>query len=63
MKRRTLAQLAVMAVVASISSSAAFAQDVIKVGAVAPKTGPLAGGSEVSYWPNVHLWVSDAGAD
>jgi branched-chain amino acid transport system substrate-binding protein len=59
MKRRTLAQLAVMAVVASISSSAAFAQDVIKVGAVAPKTGPLAGGSEVSYWPNVHLWVSD----
>ncbi len=38
--------------------------DTIKIGASAPKTGPLAGGSTVTYWPNVKLWVkqiNDAG--
>ena len=29
----------------------------IKIGASAPKTGPLAGGSTVTFWPNVKLWV------
>ena len=31
--------------------------DTIKIGASAPKTGPLAGGSTVTFWPNVKLWV------
>ncbi len=31
--------------------------DIIKIGASAPKTGPLAGGSTVTFWPNVKLWV------
>ena len=38
--------------------------DTIKIGASAPKTGPLAGGSTVTFWPNVKLWVkqvNDAG--
>jgi branched-chain amino acid transport system substrate-binding protein len=40
-------------------SGAALAQDVIKIGASAPKTGPLAGGAEVTHWPALHLWVHD----
>ena len=36
---------------------AAHAQDVIKIGAIAPKTGPLAGGAVVTQWPNVELWA------
>jgi len=51
--------------VGALSISAAFftlgqprAAEVIKIGAVAPKTGPLAGGSTVSHWPNLKLWVS-----
>lgn len=47
---------------ATLSASFAFgttalAQDVIKLGAIAPKTGPLAGGAVVTQWPNVELWV------
>ncbi|MHA1190252.1 MAG: ABC transporter substrate-binding protein, partial [Alphaproteobacteria bacterium] len=42
----------------------AGAQDVIKIGASAPKTGPLAGGAAVTHWPALRLWVktvNDAG--
>lgn len=39
--------------------TAASAQDVIKLGAIAPKTGPLAGGAVVTQWPNVELWVKE----
>lgn len=59
MKRRTVTKLAALALAASFAGAPAFAQEVLKVGAVAPKTGPLAGGAAVSYWPNVKLWVSD----
>lgn len=61
MKRRTFTQLAAFALAAGLASPA-LAQDVLKVGAVAPKTGPLAGGAAVSYWPNVKLWVEDVNA-
>ncbi len=51
--------------IGALSISATFftlgqlqAAEVIKIGAVAPKTGPLAGGSTVSHWPNLKLWVS-----
>jgi len=40
------------------------AADPIKIGSIAPKTGPLAGGATVTQWPNVELWakqVNDAG--
>lgn len=60
MKRRTLLNLtAAMTVAGSMIAGAAFAADPIIIGAVAPKTGPLAGGSTVSHWPNIELWVSD----
>ena len=60
MKRRTLLNMtAAMTVAGSMIAGAAFAADPIIIGAVAPKTGPLAGGSTVSHWPNIELWVSD----
>lgn len=61
MKRRTFTTLATLALIAGLTSPA-LAQDTLKVGAVAPKTGPLAGGAAVSYWPNVKLWVEDVNA-
>jgi branched-chain amino acid transport system substrate-binding protein len=53
--------LALAASVAAVAmmSGAAFAQDMIRIGASAPKTGPLAGGSAVTYWPAINLWVHD----
>lgn len=41
--------------------TAAGAQS-IKLGASAPKTGPLAAGAEVTHWPSVRLWVDDVNA-
>jgi len=43
-------------------STAAQAADTIKIGAVAPKTGPLAGGATVTQWPNIQLWVEEVNA-
>lgn len=40
----------------------ADAQEVLRVGASAPKTGPLAGGAAMTHWPNVHLWVEEVNA-
>jgi len=40
-----------------LSVFTAVKADTIKIGASAPKTGPLAGGSTVTFWPNVKLWV------
>jgi branched-chain amino acid transport system substrate-binding protein len=49
----------VLALVAAgaLSAGVALADGVIKLGAIAPKTGPLAGGAVVTQWPNVKLWV------
>lgn len=61
MKRRTL-MTASATITALLVAGAAFAADPIKVGAVAPKTGPLAGGAAVTHWPNIQLWVSEVNA-
>ena len=61
MNRRTFGTLATLALTAALATPA-LAQDNLKVGAVAPKTGPLAGGAAVTYWPNVKLWVEDVNA-
>ncbi len=50
------------AIAALLVAAPAAAQKMIKIGASAPKTGPLAGGSTVSYWPNVKLWVHQVNA-
>ncbi|MZR13655.1 ABC transporter substrate-binding protein [Maritimibacter sp. DP07] len=58
MKRRTLLK-ATTTLAASLVAGVAMAADPIIVGAVAPKTGPLAGGAAVTHWPNIELWVSE----
>jgi branched-chain amino acid transport system substrate-binding protein len=53
---------AAAALVGSLSVGAAQAADPIKIGAVAPKTGPLAGGATVTHWPNIQLWAAQVNA-
>jgi len=63
MKRRTLIKsVAAAALVSVVAAGTASAGDTIKIGAVAPKTGPLAGGSTVTHWPNIQLWVTQVNA-
>ena len=50
--------LLVGAVVATLCIGAASAAEMIKIGAVAPKTGPLAAGAAITHWPNVKLWAT-----
>ncbi len=56
MQRRTT--LAAAAVAALAFTLPAAAQQTIKIGAVAPKTGPLAGGAAVTQWPSIKMWVA-----
>jgi branched-chain amino acid transport system substrate-binding protein len=54
---------AIAALAASLALGGASA-DTIKIGAVGPKTGPLAGGGAITHWPNFQLWakqVNDRG--
>lgn len=57
MKRRTL--FALTTAVAVALGAPLAAQETLKIGAVGPKTGPLAGGAAVTFWPNVQLWAHD----
>ncbi len=60
MKRRTALKMAASAALAStFPVGAARAAGAIKIGSVAPKTGPLAGAAAVTHWPNVQLWVAE----
>ena len=66
MKRRsflskTMRYVAAAATTALLSTTA-LAADVVKIGAVAPKTGPLAGGAVITQWPNIELWVNQINA-
>ncbi|MEL7117718.1 MAG: ABC transporter substrate-binding protein, partial [Pseudomonadota bacterium] len=63
MIRRGLFKLAASALAATtMLAGAAVAEGVIKLGAIAPKTGPLAGGATVTQWPNIELWVEQVNA-
>lgn len=53
---------AVMATAMATLGAFASSADTIKIGAVAPKTGPLGGGAAVTHWPNVKLWVEQVNA-
>lgn len=57
MIRRTFLALAASA--AALSFAGAASADTIKIGASAPKSGPLAGGAAMTHWPNVHMWVEE----
>jgi branched-chain amino acid transport system substrate-binding protein len=64
MLRRTFIGLAASAAAIAALAAPASAQEVIRLGASAPKSGPLAGGAAVTHWPNIQLWmkeVNDAG--
>ncbi len=60
MHRRTTLALAALATLAVALPAAA--QQTIKIGAVAPKTGPLAGGAAVTQWPSIKMWVTQVNA-
>ncbi len=62
MKLTKVMKLLVAGTFATTISIAAQAADVIKIGAVAPKTGPLGGGAAVTQWPNVELWSKQINA-
>lgn len=51
-----------VAALSVVLAGSAVAQDTLKFGAVAPKTGGLAGGAAVTFWPNVQLWAHDVNA-
>ena len=63
MERRTLIKtFAATLLAGAVMAGPALAEGTIKIGASAPKTGPLAGGAAVTYWPAVQLWVHDVNA-
>ncbi len=63
MYRRSFLKLTTAITLAgALMTGAAFAADPVKIGAVAPKTGPLAGGATVTHWPSIQLWVSQVNA-
>ncbi len=64
MLRRTFIALATSAAAIGLAGAPALAQETIKIGASAPKSGPLAGGAAVTHWPNIQMWmkeINDAG--
>lgn len=63
MKRKSIKLLtAALTLAGVVAGGPALSDDVIKIGASAPKTGPLSGGSTVTFWPNVKLWVEQVNA-
>ncbi len=66
MKRRTfnkaIAKGIATAGLAAFLSTTSWAADTIKIGAVWPKTGPLAGGATVTQGPNIEMWVKQVNA-
>ncbi len=59
MLRKVTLMLAAAAAASVLAAGPAAAQDTLKIGASAPKTGPLAGGAAVTHWPNIKLWVQE----
>lgn len=58
--KQLLSALTAGVIAGSLLAGAALADShPVRIGAVAPKTGPLAGGAAVTYWPNVELWAHD----
>ncbi|MCB1333092.1 MAG: amino acid ABC transporter substrate-binding protein [Roseivivax sp.] len=60
MERRTILKTtAALAMAMGLMAAPALAQETLKIGAVGPKTGPLAGGAAVTHWPNIALWSKE----
>lgn len=62
MQRRLFVSVAAVAMAIGIGGvPQASAKDIV-IGAVAPKTGPLAAGAAITHWPNIKLWVETVNA-
>lgn len=59
MFKRMTTMLAVSAAAFVMAAGLAAAQDTIKIGASAPKTGPLGAPASVTHWPNIKLWMEE----
>ncbi|SIT56926.1 Branched-chain amino acid transporter substrate-binding protein [Mesorhizobium prunaredense] len=57
MLRRSFNVLMLSAALAVGTIGAAMAQDPVRIGVSASKTGPLAGGASGVLWPNIKLWA------
>ena len=57
---RLTSTIAAAAAAAALGGAAHAAE--IKIGASAPKTGPLAGAAATTHWPNIRLWVHQVNA-
>lgn len=62
MFRKMTMMVAASAAAVVMATSIAAAQDTIKIGASAPKTGPLGAPAAVTHWPNIKLWVEEVNA-
>jgi branched-chain amino acid transport system substrate-binding protein len=62
MERRPFLRIAAALALAGVMATGASAAETVKIGAVAPKTGPLAGGAAVTQWPTIKLWVTEVNA-
>lgn len=60
-KKMTM-MVAASAAAVVMATSIAAAQDTLKIGASAPKTGPLGAPAAVTHWPNIKLWVEEVNA-
>jgi len=58
----TVKLAAAAALAGALAAGTAYAADPIRIGAVAPKTGPLAAGAAVTHWPNIQLWAHQVNA-
>ena len=56
---RTTVVLASALASAMLYLGGASAADTIRIGAAAAKTGPLAGGTAITHWPNIKLWAEE----
>jgi len=62
MNRRPFLKLVSALTIAGALAATAASAETIRIGAVAPKTGPLAGGATVTQWPSIYLWVEQVNA-
>jgi branched-chain amino acid transport system substrate-binding protein len=62
MFRKMTMMVAASAAAVVMATSIAAAQDTLKIGASAPKTGPLGAPAAVTHWPNIKLWVEEVNA-
>jgi branched-chain amino acid transport system substrate-binding protein len=57
-----LSLIAIAGALATLISAQTNAQEVVKIGVVGPKTGPLAAGAAVTHFPNFRLWAHEVNA-